>query len=96
MSGSKDILDACEEIRATARGVMRRAGVLERCEYHGLYFDTWADIEDAYRLGNALVSQGKIDLRGQTRRDLTDAIKHELAENTTLGGCPRCDSAMAD
>lgn len=90
MSGSKDVLDACEEIRATARNVMCLAGVLERCEYHGNYFDTWADIEGAYRLGNKLVSLRKIDLRGHTRRDLTDAIKHELTENSTLGGCPRC------
>ncbi|MEI9991547.1 MAG: hypothetical protein WDM86_16070 [Rhizomicrobium sp.] len=95
MSGSKDVMAMVGRLRAQARDVMRRAGVLGWCEDHDAYFDTWGEIEQAYRLGNTLVSQGKIDLHGFSRRDFTDAMKHELEANATLGGCVYCEHARA-
>ncbi|MDR3527981.1 MAG: hypothetical protein P4L57_11955 [Rhizomicrobium sp.] len=93
MSGNKDCMAAVGTLRGQARQVMRRAGVLDYCEDHDAYFDTWADIEQAYRLGNALVTRGEIDLRGFNRRDFTDAMKNELKSNMTLGGCVYCEHA---
>lgn len=90
MGGNKDIMDGLDFLRARARGVMRRAGVLDHCEFHGLHFDTGADVEAAYRLGNALITKGEIDLLGHSRTEFTDAIKYELDANASLGGCPRC------
>lgn len=95
MSGSKASMDSLDQLRAKARCVLRAACVLEFCEYHGVYFDTWVEIEGAYRLGNTLVTRGRINLDGWSRRSFTDAMKHELEEHTTLGGCPCCEHAMA-
>jgi hypothetical protein len=92
----KRYMSEIEDLRRKARIILRDAGVLEQCEFHGTYFDTQADVEAAYRLGNARISAGKLDIGDWTRRDFTDAIKHELKENTTLDGCPDCDWAMRD
>jgi hypothetical protein len=70
--------------------------VLEQRECHGTYFDTWAPIEPAYRLANAKISAGRLDIGDRSRRDFTDAIKHELEANRTLGVCPLCEHALAD
>lgn len=95
MGMTKRYLEDLEVLRAQARSVLFRAGVLDYCDIHEAYFDTLGDITEAYRLGNALVTRGEIDLHGFTRRDFTDAMQHELRENTTMDGCAFCAHAMA-
>jgi hypothetical protein len=96
VGGSKRYMEDLEDLRRKARIVLHDAGVLDQCEFHGTYFDTWADIEGAYRLGNARISAGRLDIGGWSRCDFTDAIKHELEANRTLDGCPLCVHALAD
>jgi len=90
MSGIKRYIDDLEFLRSRARGVLCAAAVLKQCEMHGLYFDTGVEVEAAYRLANSKISAGRLDIGTATRRDFTDAIKHEFEDNISIGGCPQC------
>jgi hypothetical protein len=87
-----------EENYEWARRLLCEAKVLRECENHlGTYFDGPTDIEAAYRLMNARVSSGEIELEeGQTRRDLTDLLKSAYEDNSGLESCPQCDRNNRD
>lgn len=91
MGITKRWMEEIEDLNAKARDVLHQAGVIEQCEIHGDYYDTGAEIEEAYRLGNALVTRGELSLGQNSRRDLSDAIKRSLDQHTTLDGCPSCE-----
>jgi len=97
MSGSKDYMFALEALRAQARRILCDAGQLEQCAIHGTYFrvNISSDLETAYRIANARITARKLDLGDWTRRDFTDAIKHEYEAHRALSDCPHCRHAMA-
>jgi len=90
MSMIKRYMDDLEALRCSAREILCTAGVLKQCEWHSLYFNTGREVEAAYRLANSRISVGKLDIGDATRRDLTDAIKHEFENNISVDGCPQC------
>lgn len=98
MGGTKRYMEEMEARRQQGLAICIEAGVIEECEYHpGCYYDGGEDVEEAYRYANAEVSAGRISLSdGQTRRDLTDAIKDAYEDNSGIDYCPSCDHNMRD
>ena len=72
--------------------VLLKAGCLDQCDGHpGEYYDGGEQIEEAYKLGNTLISSGKIKLsNGETRRDFTDRIKVVYEDNSGPEICSYC------
>ena|SRR5438876_402141 len=87
-----------EELYEMALRVNCDAGSLKECEYHeAIYFDGGSDVQDAYKIANARITAGEIDLPdGVSRRDFTDVIKQAYEENSGLDGCSLCDKWMRD
>lgn len=82
MGFAKRQLEELEAQSATACEIAIEAGVLKRCENHeDVILEGSADIEDAYKLGNAKLSSGKLGDLFKTPRELTDAIKSAVEEN---------------
>jgi len=77
-------------------GLCIDAGAIDQCEFHeGTYFEGHEDVEAAYRLANARISSGALRLgEGETRRDVTDAIKEAYEDNAGMSSCARCDDIM--
>ncbi len=77
MSFAKRELDRLEDARAVARAIAVQVGLLERCSYCGDHHDplSW-NFEDAYRLGNWLISHGdeRTDVF-EDRREMTDLVQ---------------------
>jgi hypothetical protein len=78
MSQVKRLMEAQEGLRGLSLDILKEVGLLAECEVHaGTYYDgEQGDLEDAYKLANAKVTRGDIELPGgMSRRDFTDAIK---------------------
>lgn len=97
MGGAKDYMMELEDLRAMARRLLVQAEVLTACEGHGILYNPEAvDLQTAYKIANAKVTAGEIDLRKWSRRDFTDAIKHEFEENGALDYCSQCAKNMTE
>ena len=94
MSQVKRLMEAQEGLRQIAFVVLCKVDALDECEIHeGYYFDGGSDPEDAYKLANAQVTKGEIELPGgMTRRDMTDAIKDVYEEYSGASSCTYCEN----
>jgi len=91
MGQAKHMMEEMESKRAAALSIAIQAGVIEECEFHdACYFDGGADIEDAYKLGNHLFSQGDVKDAFDSRREMTDLIKEVVEENRVADECQWC------
>lgn len=72
------------------------AGVLKRCEEHdGTYFPGNEAIENAYKLGNAEFTAGKLNGTFESRQEMTDVIKFVINDHPGSrfeGRCEICAS----
>ena len=77
MGGAKRELERLNECRAAARTIAVRAGLLEACDTCDDIFDPGSyAFEDAYKLGNALVTRNDpLVAPFQSRREMTDIVK---------------------
>lgn len=79
-----------DEQRQKALKIAIEAGVLKPCEFHeDIILEGGADIEDAYRLGNAKFTRGEFVDIFQDRREMTDTIK-SLVEEHYAAECSTC------
>jgi len=92
MGQAKRMLEEIEATRTWAVDFLVSVGTLKECPYHdSSYYDGNGDLEYAYRVLNSKISKGEITLaRGQTRRDLTDALKDAYDDNSGLSRCSWC------
>jgi hypothetical protein len=91
MGATKDLMEPAGAYLSHGDTCLWRRS-LEECKRHGgLYFDGGSDVDGAYRLANAGITAGTIQLPpGVSRHDFTDAIKKAYEENSGVGGCPHC------
>ena len=77
MSHTKHEMEMDDDRHAVATDILIRAGVLGRCEVHGIVFDRLGVVEDAYRLGNALYTAYEKDLKltEEARSRANDAME---------------------
>lgn len=95
MSFAKRLIEMQEEQYQTTVGIGLQAGALQRCEYHSyVIFDGPNNIEDAYKLGNFKFSNGEMKNIFDSRREMTDSIKHAIADNNGPDSCWACDKAL--
>ena len=90
MSQAKRELERAENHARIAMGIAIESGVVKLCEFHGypILNVEFREYEAAYRLANAMYSQGKLpDFK--SRRELTDAIKDAI-DDQALIECPGC------
>lgn len=74
-----------------------KAGALEQCEYHeGIYYRGDEPVEEAYKLANSLITQGKIEPGKDGRTGVTDSIKRAYEDNIGFDECAQCAKAFAD
>ncbi len=91
MGQSKRHMEEQERKRDDALAIAIQAGVIEECEFHpGTYYDGGADIEEAYKLGNFLFSQGDVEGAFDSRREMTDFIKEAVEEYHAVDECQCC------
>lgn len=99
MGFTKRLLAQQEQRRDTAIGIAIRAGILRSCEHHGEAYlaDKFvsAEVEPAYRLGNAKFTRGDFKEVFGSRREMTDAIK-DAVDDFALDYCPICDKMLSD
>ena len=82
MGVAKRLLEHQELQRSVAFDIAREAGCIAECEFHeGTFIDQFSDPSDAYRLGNNKFSEGELDGRFDTRKEMTDAIKAAIDES---------------
>lgn len=94
MSMVKRMMEAREDLRQLALGILEETSLLEECEsHHGTYFDGGGgDLEDAYKLANSKITRGEIELpSGMSRRDFTDVIKETYEDNSGVDSCQECE-----
>lgn len=97
MGGSKRLMEQMDEDLAWARTFLIKVGTLSVCEGHGDVFDGDGDIQRAYRILNAQVTDGSLNGIGdRTRRDLTDLLKRAYEDYGGPDQCPTCDRYMSD
>ncbi len=83
MGAAKQYLLEQESLRNIAAALLKETGAVDECEMHEVLIDTYDPeaVIDAYRLANARISSGEIELLPRhSRRDLTDAIKAVIEE----------------
>lgn len=96
MGRAKEYMMMRDDMAGVARGVLRKAGALRACEVHGDLYEGNGDVEGAYKLGNAMITRGEIDLDGFTRAEFSDMIKEEFEQNSYAESCGYCDKNMRD
>jgi hypothetical protein len=85
--------------RTIAEEILIKVGVLARCPIHeDIILAGGGDIEDAYKLGNYLFTNGKDEWELQhefrDRREMTDTIKEMFEWHG--GGADECGLCMKD
>ena len=83
MSQIKHLLERDSERRGAAIEIAIAAGVLERCEVDDDVVGTWRkDIEQAYKVGNAMISLGDptVTVSGRNRKAMTDEVNRVVEE----------------
>lgn len=89
MSGTKRMIARQEEQEQTALNILVQAGALCRCEAHEMcYYDGQEPVEDAYKLANALFTNGEVDF--DSRREMTDMIQRLYNELSINDECVWC------
>lgn len=93
MGGMKRLLEQQQELRAWAVSFLVECGTLKACQVHeGAVYDGDGDLPRAYKILNAKVTRGEIGLaKGQSRRDLTDALEEAYDDNSHASTCWACD-----
>ena len=94
MGFAKRELERQQECSSAATTIAMRVGLLQRCEFCEEVKDPLSNnFEDAYRLGNSLVTDGD-DLVAPfaSRHEMTDTIKEVVEE--TADSC-HCDHQFA-
>ena len=81
MGGAKDLMMETEDLRRQARSFLVGIGTLDACEFHDFVYEGDRDLERAYRVANALITKGELDIGRHTRREFTDAIKYEVEQH---------------
>src|SRR5215467_4835939 len=83
MGMAKRMLEEQEDLRQMALGVLCAAGCLEECEFHeSYYFGGGVDLQEAYKIANARITSGQIELPdGVGRSDFTDIVKMTYEEH---------------
>lgn len=90
MGGAKRMMEDREQKYSVAIGIAIEADVLEACSFHeDCIYEGGADIQEAYKLGNAKFSAGGLEAIFEDRRDMTDIIK-EVVDDHMGSECPRC------
>jgi hypothetical protein len=85
MSFAKRLMELEEEQQHAAMEIALDAGVLKRCEYHGVIYDPLAgDYTPAYKLGNYRLSAGKLGKLFSTSREMTDTVKSVIEDAASL------------
>jgi len=82
MSFIKRLIERQEEQLDVAIEIALDARVLRKCEYHGTLMAGDPDIQAAYRLGNARFTAGQYRGDFDDRREMTDAIKKAVEDNS--------------
>jgi hypothetical protein len=88
-----------DEMKSVAADVAQAAGLLGNCEHHpdivlDLTVESLISFENAYKIANARISKGEIELPlSMSRRDFTDLI-HEVVKESPWE-CPSCDNKHA-
>jgi hypothetical protein len=78
MSMVKRLMEHQAEQERVVTKIAVDAGVLKKCEWHGDVFTTFGDETDAYKLGNYLFSNEKLEGVFSDRTEMNDAIKHAI------------------
>ncbi|SEM51241.1 hypothetical protein SAMN04487857_102376 [Pseudomonas sp. ok272] len=94
MGQAKHEMMKADEKRDLASDIATRAGVLDYCERHVVYYQTGADVEDAYKLGNSMYSKGELNEMFEDRREMTDFIKE--AVGSCADECYGCTESRDD
>jgi hypothetical protein len=89
----KEWMTQREDLKGAAEDVAIAAGLGNRCEIHGEFVSEFA-YEDllvtAYKIGNARITKGEIDLGSMVdRKDFTDLIRQVV--EFAPSNCPTCD-----
>lgn len=97
MGITKRMMEQQEALKGAALRILVDASVLEECEVHdGYYYEGGIDVEEAYKLANARITRGEVELpEGVSRRDFTDIIKEAREENWATDSCTYCDHIMS-
>ena len=96
MGQTKAWMMEVEDRRAQALGFLIAIGTLDPCEFHGLAYEGDGDIERAYRVANARITAGESQIGNHSRREFTDAIKHEYEHHYVADGCSWCAKLAAE
>lgn len=88
MGRAKDAAIAHEEKLLEAADIARRAGVLQRCQFHEELFEDSGDLLSAYKLAANEYAKGGHQ-QFDSQRDLTDYVKLAV-ENWAADECPLC------
>jgi hypothetical protein len=84
MSFSKRLIERYEEQERVARRIAVQAGVLKHCDLHPDYIvSADAELQDAYKLGNAKFTRGELREFFDERNEMTDAIK-KVVQNSAI------------
>ena len=89
MSRIKRYMEALEVKRQLALRIALDAQVLSQCEIHEYVIEGRADVQSAYRLGNARFSAGELADTFQNRKDMTQSIK-TIVQEYQCAECPAC------
>ena len=75
--------------------IATEAGALKECNQHeGFYFAGNEGIEEAYKLGDAKFTAGKLKRVFESRQEMTDTIKYAVSYNSG-GACEICASVSS-
>lgn len=98
MGVAKRYMERQQDLYDLGRDLCIEVGALEECEYHpGTYYDGDGDVEDAYKLANARITKGEIQMASEEdRRTFTDAIKGAYEDNYGVDSCMSCDKNDRD
>ena len=98
MGGMKRMMEEQEARYHWARDFLVEVGTLQACELHeGDFFDGDGDLERAYKVFNARVTNGQITIEdGLTRRDMTDTLKEVYHDNNGPDSCNSCARHLDD
>jgi hypothetical protein len=94
MSFAKRQLEHQEQQQSIAVNIAVEAGVLERCEYHGIAVEAGVDPDPAYELANARFTSGALTGVFDDRHEMNDAIKSAIED--APDECYECEHAFGD
>ena len=97
MSQIKRLIEHEEEQRRAATGIAIQAKALQVCMIHeDCVFEGSADPQNAYKLGNYKFTKDELKGVFDDRKEMTDAIKEAIEDNSGLDQCPICAKMMEE